>query len=170
MSDRPDIDEMIKWLEAHGPDEWHRVANSWNFDNDDRVLNWIVDNPKCDKATALDIFWLCAPDYSLGFKDRDAIMAQAAYNVVAYDLSTKIVNNWQAGRYKTALFATEQVSPDYVAGYESQEVAIGQVNLPWIIPADMRKPIVGKELDCSGYAEGYAPELAARLEELGIRF
>jgi hypothetical protein len=57
-----------RWLMSEaGPDDWHIAADSWNWDNGLMPLTWIIRQRQCDKATALNIFYLSAPEYYLQF-------------------------------------------------------------------------------------------------------
>lgn len=53
---------MLEWLAAHGPDDWHAVARSWNWDRGYAPLLWILEQPDCDRATATLLFWRACPD------------------------------------------------------------------------------------------------------------
>lgn len=49
---------LMAWLERHGPDEWHQIALSANWDFvDPKLFEWIIAQPDCDEATALALFW-----------------------------------------------------------------------------------------------------------------
>lgn len=52
----------IAWLESTGPEDWHRVALDFNWDEPLYLLDWIVRQPDCDVATALTIFWRGEPE------------------------------------------------------------------------------------------------------------
>jgi hypothetical protein len=162
-------DYVIDWLAAHGPEEWHRVAQTWNWDAGYRILNWIVDQKACDKGTALHLFWLGSPDYFLKFRNRDDVLAKSGWSVDNYDFLVRVLTHWRAGRYKTALFATEQVA-ETAKAYAHVESHHDAASLPWVVPDDMRRDIQGRVVDHAGYAEGYSPALQAKLNAEGIPF
>ncbi len=56
------LEANIAWLESANPDDWHRVALEFNWGEPLYVLDWIVRQPNCDLATALDIFWKGEPE------------------------------------------------------------------------------------------------------------
>ena len=60
--ERAHLEANIAWLEAADPDDWHRVSIDFNWDEPLYVLDWIVRQPNCDVATALDIFWKGEPE------------------------------------------------------------------------------------------------------------
>jgi hypothetical protein len=53
---------VLAWLAEHGPDDWHAVARSWNWDRGVAPLLWCLDQPDCDRATAALLFWRACPD------------------------------------------------------------------------------------------------------------
>jgi hypothetical protein len=54
-------ESMIRWLEKQTPDVRHYVVGFLNWDNCERVLEWITTQRDCDVATAKAIFWGCDP-------------------------------------------------------------------------------------------------------------
>jgi Domain of unknown function (DUF4274) len=56
------LEANIAWLAAADPDDWHRVSIDFNWSEPLHVLDWIVRQPNCDVATALDIFWKGEPE------------------------------------------------------------------------------------------------------------
>jgi len=163
-------DYLLEWLAARGPDEWHRVACSWNWDAGYRVLNWIVDQSACDKGTAVQLFWLGSPDYFLQFRNRAEVQAKAGWSLDNWDFLVKVLTHWNAGRYKTALFATTEDIDRMAAAFGHVESHADPKSLPWVVPADMRRDVVGRKLDWSGYAEGYPPALQKKLNNEGVPF
>lgn len=41
--------------------ELHYLFDGHNWDDDNRVLQWMADSPLCSRATALEMFWLAQP-------------------------------------------------------------------------------------------------------------
>jgi Domain of unknown function (DUF4274) len=72
--------QQIEVLEKASPDDWHCVAATYNWDDDLRVLYWIVSQPECDKATALCVFWNGEPT-GYDFENDTQIMGQDPYAV-----------------------------------------------------------------------------------------
>ena len=94
FSDDPVISAFARWLVAEaGPDDWHLVAEGWDWDRGEDPLWWIVTRPNCDRATALMVFWGTRPYHYLG---------QPAWQSVEkaeYDLYHTIRARWAAGFY-----------------------------------------------------------------------
>ena len=47
--------------------EQYYLASIYNWDDGTTVLDWIIDSPKCDRGTAIMIFWMAEPDYYFDF-------------------------------------------------------------------------------------------------------
>ena len=169
MSNKPK-EYLLAWLGVNGPDEWHRVACSWNWDAGHDVLRWIIDQDGCDRATALVVFWRGAPDSYLQFRDRAAAIADKPYYAEPFDLLTAIVSNWRAGRYVTSNFSTDGEVESIAFGYTHLEREIGLENVPFSVPDEMRRDIGGKQLNVSNYAEGYPLHLVEFFREENIPF
>jgi hypothetical protein len=149
---------FIEWLGRHGPDEWHRAAQSWNWDGSHDVLMWIVTRPDCDTATALDVFWKSAPEIALD-ESAATIPGWSADN----KLATTILENWKRGFYRHSRFAYR-----FEADWFHVAVEEKYQRLRKIIPADMAVDRQGEPLDTSDYMEGFSPQAVAHLASLGI--
>ena len=94
FSDDPVISAFAHWLVTEaGPDDWHLVADGWDWERGEDPLWWIVTRPNCDRATALMVFWGTRPHLYLGQPDWRAV------DVDEYDLYHTIRARWAAGFY-----------------------------------------------------------------------
>jgi hypothetical protein len=94
FSDDPVVSAFARWLVlVSGPDDWHRVADGWNWDRGEDPLWWIVTRPNCDRATALMIFWGTKPYHYLGHPPWEAV------DMEDHDLYHAIRARWAAGFY-----------------------------------------------------------------------
>lgn len=59
------INILMRYLKSSGLKEWNQVAVDWNCDNGLKPLRWIIEQPECDKGTALLIYWVSDPNYFL---------------------------------------------------------------------------------------------------------
>lgn len=74
------LDRQIAVLSATSPDDWHLVADIWNWDESLQVLYWIVSQPNCDRATARMLFWKGEPT-AYEWEDSDEVMGDSDYSV-----------------------------------------------------------------------------------------
>jgi len=95
---------VIEWMSKKGPAEWHGVAEGWNWDEGEEPLLWIVEQPQCDRATALTIFW-----YGEGFNHLEHANHARCGGIHA--IVDRVLANWT--RYPTARFKFRL--PDYAA-------------------------------------------------------
>lgn len=120
------------WLVAGGPDRWHDAADRWNWDQGVEPLRWIVNQPACDAATALNIFYLGEP----GDDEGDGEVA---------DLLNFIRRRW-AGEG----FASNGIGFD-LPGYIAK--AAPEKNLA-TMPLSMRRSIPGRTVEKTRYHDG----------------
>ena len=91
---------VIDWMSRKGPPEWHGVATAWNWDQGEAPLLWILEQPTCDKATALRLFWdgECFPQLH---PDNRGYAPGETTHTIAHLVAT----NWE--RYPTSRFKFE---------------------------------------------------------------
>jgi Domain of unknown function (DUF4274) len=142
-----DIDHsqvMIDWLADKDPDVWFEVSHHLNWDNSERVLDWIVSQPRCDKANAAFIFWGANPLWHL-----PRVGTSEHWDSDGFKLIEKILKNWKAGRYARAELAWTE---DNRAKHQQALAGIWGKRDPLAIPPALlapwkgRKPKVPKEL------------------------
>ena len=89
------------------PEELHAFADTWNWDKGTWALQEILDNPACEAATALLIYWGSAPEFYLQYADRDALVADpfASGTLETFDFLTKLETRYIAGDFRTGSLA-----------------------------------------------------------------
>src|SRR5262245_15388817 len=106
------VPRMIDWLRSRGPDDWHFVGSKLNWDCSMGVIDWILDQRTCDKATAAMMFWGSSPAYYLEFPSREAVAASASVNLDGFDFAKKLVERWNSGFYTRSSIAFTPEPPD----------------------------------------------------------
>lgn len=146
LPDRPDIEEdelplFMDWLEQSGPDEWHRWATSWNWGHGIDLLFWVIEQDRCDRGTALSVYYLAQPDFYARFDTIEAALKSGDGDAV--DLMVAICRNWAAGLYRDYAFEPADVALEYMnQGPAAMRDLAGR--LPWDMPDDMAAaPIQG---------------------------
>jgi len=164
---------LVNWLETHSPEDWHQVAIDWNWDAGLDILAWIASQPDCDRATAQHLIVNGGADYFVSFADRDALMAQAPYNLEPFDLLQSTIARWNAGAYRRSEIAS--TDPDDLAQKErryrqaeADAIGSGQA-LPWQLDEQVFQRLAGRVFSYK-YAEGWPPAVAAELTARGIGF
>jgi hypothetical protein len=159
---------LIEWLERHGPDEWHSVGRSWNWDNGFDVLIWIATQPQCDKATAQNFFLMSSPEYFLKFPTREDVQREASHGVGNFDFTMLVVKRWNDGCYKRSEFATVESARTVQfmeRGYREIEAEYAGT-LPWTVGDDMFAILDGRNVQ----GRLPPPEVESELRKGGIRF
>lgn len=92
-------DERIEWLSERGPKDWHETVLAYNWDwGAEAIMPWISSQPRCDSATALQIFLLCSPSEYAKYGSREEVKS---YNQWTYDLVHDIYAKLLSGYYPT---------------------------------------------------------------------
>ena len=80
------------------PLELHCFADHWNWDGGVSTLVKIAQNPHCDAATALLIFWRAQPTDYLEYRTRDDV---PEYSRDTFDLIELIQTRYMQGAYSS---------------------------------------------------------------------
>jgi Domain of unknown function (DUF4274) len=137
------IEHQIAWLKDASPEDWHRVALDFNWDNPIDPLFWIVRQPECDRATALTIFWLAQPSYRLMQSAEDDGESHAASDWKMVQFIGDRINAKGYVRSGIAFDATPLLLQDY-----DELVAEGKKapDVPLKAHPDMKRSIRGREV------------------------
>jgi Domain of unknown function (DUF4274) len=147
---------VIDWMSNKGAPEWHGVAVNWNWDIGVEPLLWIVDQPDCDKATALTVFWWSEPVAQINKNS-------SVYNPRGedYKLVHRILGNWK--QYRTARFKFRL--PSYTENLNSPNWGLSKECLEILQP--MLINVNGKERYPNYGQSGPAECYIAYLEQIG---
>ena len=157
--------DMIAWLQSRSPEDWHFVGDLLNWDNAMNVIQWILDQKTCDKATAAMMFWKSSPDYYLQFPNREAAVTHAP--VDGFDFTKQLLERWTSGFYHRSRIAFAPL-PHLVEIYRRTEAQYAANGLPWRIDDELTAVRPGADiLSAREYRSRYSDELARLLEALG---
>jgi hypothetical protein len=151
---------LMAWLETATPDQWHQVADGWNWGSGEDPLRWIVSQPDCDKATALLIFWRGEPGYYWsGARDKAGWKASGKFFPEdLYDMLTGIVARWRAGG-----FTRSEI--DYLSeGGDESDVGSSANHPALAISPDMGRDLAGRVVTgchADGFEEGIPLSIVA---------
>jgi hypothetical protein len=151
---------LIRWLAKRDPDEWHRVAQSWNWDRGHMPLRWIIQQADCDRATALLVFWRTDASYYLRYGHRDEIRLRSQREI--YDLLCEIRQNWMDGKYRRSEIAYDPVADGFAKSMDAERKSLGP-RLKFVFPREMERAVAGRELNSADYEDGLPPQFAAQL-------
>ncbi len=134
------------------------------------VLDWIVDQPDCDKGTALAIYQRGNPYEHLAVARVTAIQKRDYFDMETIDLLACICSRWADGKYKTYDFHPSIYGCHGIGEREDYETpgTIGEMEyarrVPWPVPDDMvTASYRGRVPDMSGWTEGYPNDLLISL-------
>ncbi|MGC9358326.1 MAG: DUF4274 domain-containing protein [Anaerolineae bacterium] len=133
--------QKITVQELQSPLEYHYFAWHWNWDKGIKPLEWIIQQPDCDRGTALLIYWYASPTWYGQYRDRKEVRASGG-NLRHYDFIKEIERRVGEGFYTTQ---TIHFLPHNDSGYDWTAEHIDKpVKSP--IPAYMLQPSPGVEL------------------------
>lgn len=138
------LERHIAWLKDASPEDWHRVALDFNWDNRIDSLLWIVQQPECDKATALTIFWLAQPTCYLMPSAKDEAETQTASERQLVQFIAERINAKGYVRSKIAFDAFPLMLQDYDELVAEVKKSPGGV--AWKAHPDMKRSIRGREV------------------------
>ncbi len=165
MEDRFDI--LIAWLKAHGPDDWHRVAEGWNWDDGVDILEWIAEQPECDRATAQLIFLLASGEFHKRFPVSEDSIKESPYSDSTFTFLEPIILRWNAGFYTRSGIASDDaqmlasVQGEYRKAYDEAK-ADGRV-WSWNPDPSIYDVFEGHPLT-TNWSEGWPPEVLAEVQ------
>lgn len=157
----PDEQSLIDWLSRHSPEERHFVANCINWDYAPNVLNWLISQPDCEKATAKLIFYLGSPDYFLQYENADAV---DKFSLDNFTLLKTIVDRWNSGLYKRENVADDSICSFYPQ-YLMEQNRYKREKLPWVLSDQFGETISGKTVSATDIRD--VEELKTILQRLG---
>ena len=164
MEDEEDkIRELIwaEYLESASVLDIHRSAIHSNWDNNEYLLTWILDNPHVDKATILIIYWMSCPRYFKQYRNAEEC---TDFERARYDWFKEIENKYISGYYKANNIAmdpsNDQCGYDWTSEYSEQDIRDE-------VPAEMYKPLKGIVVESPDeFEEGWPLKYAYKFEKL----
>lgn len=93
---------QMEFLKNSSPDDWHRYAFFFNWNERLDGLFWIVGQPECDRSTALLIFWKGEPT-GYDYEEEDEPMGDDIYAVAP--MLRFISERFNSGGYSRAEIA-----------------------------------------------------------------
>ena len=135
------------WAAMREPDDWHRLVLFANWDFVEPALfRRIAEQPNCDRATALALFWKSQPEYFLEFPDRAAVPEP---NRELHDLIVLIRERWQAGAYTRAELAFDRERDAWPLDFAALERQFG-ARVDQFMPRSMRGALPGRRVSEDG--------------------
>jgi Domain of unknown function (DUF4274) len=135
---------VADWLRTKATtDDWHRTINNHNWDYGTEPLSWIARQPRCEKATALMMFYLARPGQMLDYgSDRGKV---PRWQWPEFDLASEVRSRFPAGFYTSATIAFDAVHAFNNDAY-LPDVLPQADRLDPVIPLIMRESIAGRIL------------------------
>lgn len=157
-------EQILEYVKKANPELWHQMAMEWNWDSSSVFLNWLIDNPKTDKATALMIYWKSAPGYWKKFIDKHDLLSKEDYSLANFEFVERVEENILKNFYQESYFEfdpkNDNQSYDWTNDY-IDDIAVRN------IPDIMFEKIEGRKVDePENFIEGMPAELYEMQDEL----
>ncbi|SMC29920.1 protein of unknown function [Andreprevotia lacus DSM 23236] len=154
MSDQEDIITAQIWalvreyLQQATPEALHVYAARSNYDDNDKGLRLLIDNPKLDRGTALLLFWYLGADYHA----RRTVEELEGDELAADDLIQLVQARFMGGFYTDSnIFFSPRHSDLRPDDYESDGPIKREIPAIMYLPTD---GLTNVDLDDSNYDEG----------------
>ncbi len=92
-------------------EEVHAFAESWNWDFGKWPLEAILENPACEAATALLLYWLGCPEFFRQYANSQEVEADDTGDVEAFDFLSDIEARYIAGEFRVGSIAFDPANP-----------------------------------------------------------
>jgi hypothetical protein len=127
-------EEQIKYIESlfdyceikdlkklKTPEELHLFIYYHNRDGGEFAYRWVIENTKCDKGTALMVYWRAEPVYFYEKYAQEKEVPEHALDI--YQTIKEIEKRIQAGFYKNHIFKYDAISEGYLSkGFDSSKL------------------------------------------------
>lgn len=154
-------DLVFDWVRQQDSEGWHGYAVSFNWDDGTEIARWIVDQPDCDKGTALYLYYAAQPGYYVRYPSLEA--ARAIYvDEEALALMLAICANWSRGVYRSYRFHPDWVAKEPEFADPDRRRALA-ASVPWDVPEDMADTGVAGEQVAGKWGEGIPLALDAAI-------
>lgn len=158
-------DELVfDWLKTQPPDAWHKYAISFNWGYGTDAARWIVDQPECDKGTALYLYYAAQPGFYARYPNLEAARAEGA-DEDAIELMMAICAHWAESRYCDYRFRPSWVADEAELATPEARLALARA-VPWDVPEDLAiTGFEGEEIAWEPTADGCVNGIGRALDD-----
>lgn len=120
------------------PEKLHQFALDYSWKNGDQIPRWMIQQPLCDRGTALLIYWQASPRYYCQYQHRFEVPERERSG---YDLIKEIERRYLGGWYQQrSIYFNPRC--DHSSGVESVNWTTAYLDLPQRsqIPSEMLQP------------------------------
>ncbi|MGB4811940.1 MAG: DUF4274 domain-containing protein [Methylophilaceae bacterium] len=153
--------QLIKmYLSSATPEKWHLFAARSNYDSNMKPLQWLIDNPALDRATALLIYWNLGAAWYVQYAAEDEALSAQKYRLL------KLIET----RYSAAYYQQSVIwfDPQHAVGGRPDDypdIPVLQA-IPSVMLAAVGTEYVEIDEDPEGFDEGLPYETVEALHAL----
>ncbi len=159
---------LIDYVADATPVLWHQMAMAWSNDNANTFFKWLIENRETDRATALMMYWMAAPQWSKKFHDRQEVLNTAVWYIDDFDFIENLEGKLLNGFFVNSNFAYNPAN-EYAEGNQKREY-IDKATVREI-PASLYKPLDGLIVPKpTNFVEGFPPDIVAQWSALSEKY
>lgn len=144
--------EIVDWLAARGPREWHAAAEIWNWDGGVDILAMILEQPECGRATAQLVFSRAEASYYVSAPDTFAQGKEDPGSV--FNMILDMLARWRDGFYTVGNYALPSDDydnwPNIVIDYQLAVIEKWDRDPALMLPRDFMRLAPGGRIDFDG--------------------
>lgn len=159
---------LIDYVTDATPVLWHQMAMVWNNDNANIFFKWLIENRETDKATALMMYWMAAPQWSKKFHDREEVLEMAPWYIEDFDFIENLEEKLLSGFFVNSNFAYNPASENNESNQKKEYLDKDAVRE---IPASLYQPLDGLIVPKpTNFIEGFPPDIVAQWSALSEEY
>lgn len=151
---------LIDYISNATPVLWHQMAMDWNYDNENIFFNWLINNNQTDRATALMIYWMSAPQFAKQYNNREEVLQKEQWYVDDFDFIEQLESKLLNGYFVNSNFAYDPKNEHTGTDWTRAHTDIKMVRK---IPAVLYEPLNGDLIPVpTNFIEGFPPDIIDR--------
>jgi hypothetical protein len=147
--------EVLNWIDGAEPQQMHCVVVRWYWDYGWEIPRKIIDQPRCNVSTAVEVFFAIVAGGMDSPEDRHL-------DPDCYQMLITVSDRLRESFYAEPPFAVGPLTMDFIEDKFGAHRTIDRYGPGsfWDLPRSaLEMPIGGLEIDCSAYFEGNPPDL-----------
>lgn len=160
---------IIDFVESATASERHQLVSGWNHDAGYEVFNWISNDPKTDKATALMMYWRSGGFHNKMYVSKDDMLKVASWDEERYDFIEQLEAKYLSGFYTKQKLAYDPTNDVLASGCSigyNWTIEISKGELKREIPMEMLSKLDGEHIEPEKeWAEGIPPYVDKMIKE-----
>ncbi|TDQ09485.1 DUF4274 domain-containing protein [Pedobacter metabolipauper] len=137
------------------------MAMQWNGSH--QFLEWLVERPKTDLATAVMVYWMQGPRWWKQYHNKQELIEKGD-SAMGFDFTETLESKILSGFFKDQEFAFDPTKDDHGTIWANEYLDKLTVRE---IPPFLFRTLVGEEIEMpAGFEEGMPPDLVKKVQDV----